>query len=173
MALKYRILSDKTVVPTLNVYPGSQDLTDIDTSCIDLLTKVINNDIKVSGTFIMVNKSYIARPDLISLAVYGTDEYADILCKVNGISNPFELNENDLLFIPDVETIQALRPTVIIPNKFIIDDNNSLIGDWVNTSGRSSNNSLQKQRDQKRSPNEQVVGDRNYVIDHSTGIIIY
>jgi len=40
------------------------------------------------------------RPDLISLSYYGTENYADILCKYNGISNPFSLAKDDLIKVP-------------------------------------------------------------------------
>ena len=43
---------------------------------------------------------------MISLAYYGDDRYGDLLCKINGISNPFEMNENDMLDIPSLETVQ-------------------------------------------------------------------
>ena len=49
---------------------------------IDLLSQVINPDCNVSvSTMLIVNEYYVARPDLISMAVYGTDKYADVLCK--------------------------------------------------------------------------------------------
>ena len=49
---------------------------------VDLLSKVWQNKEPNNGRIIMVNEYYVARPDLISLAVYGSDEYADVLCKV-------------------------------------------------------------------------------------------
>ena len=72
---------------------------------IDLLHKSFDMDKEMSGDFLEVNEYYVARPDLISLAIYGDDKYGDIICKVNGISNPFELNEGMLIFIPSYETI--------------------------------------------------------------------
>lgn len=41
------------------------------------------------------------RPDLVSLAYYGTENYADIICKYNGISNPFSLAKDDIIKIPN------------------------------------------------------------------------
>ena len=52
-----------------------------------------------------VTKEYIARPDLISLDAYGDTMYTDIICKLNGVSNPFELNEGMKLIIPTPEDI--------------------------------------------------------------------
>ena len=74
----------------------------------DLLYKTWNTDKNFSGDYLLVNEYYIARPDLISLAVYGEDRYADIICKVNGISNPFELNEGQIIFIPTIESIENI-----------------------------------------------------------------
>lgn len=42
-----------------------------------------------------------ARPDLVSLRVYGEDTYQDQICKMNGISNPYSLNIDDVLVIPN------------------------------------------------------------------------
>ena len=90
--LNYDILHNK---PTIDIN-GEEGL--------DLLTKSLNFvDGTQQGNFLQVNEYYVARPDLISLAVYGDDRYADIICKLNGISNPFELNEKMVLFIPTLE----------------------------------------------------------------------
>jgi len=66
----------------------------------DLLSKTYIANPDAHGLFIKVTEEYIARPDLISLAAYGVDDYGDMICKANGISNPFEVNEGMLLFIP-------------------------------------------------------------------------
>ena len=59
---------------------------------IDLMSDSFNmSSVAFDGQVIIVNKYYVARPDLVSLAIYGTDDYADIICKINGISNPFPL----------------------------------------------------------------------------------
>lgn len=55
---------------------------------------------------VRIPKSMVARPDLISLATYNDASYADLICKVNGISNMFELNENDVIIIPTYDYIE-------------------------------------------------------------------
>ena len=52
------------------------------------------------GAMYEVEPSQIARPDLLSYDLYGDELYADILCKLNGISNPLELNEGMIIIIP-------------------------------------------------------------------------
>lgn len=47
------------------------------------------------------SEKYAMRPDLISMAMYGTDEYAEYILKFSGISNPFSLCEEDVLKIPN------------------------------------------------------------------------
>ena len=42
-----------------------------------------------------------ARPDLVSVRVYGEDTYQDQICKMNGISNPYALNIDDVLVVPN------------------------------------------------------------------------
>ena len=135
------------------------------TYCKDLLAKSFSGecieDLNVEP--LIVPKDYIARPDLISLAKYGDDKYADLICKLNGISNPFELNEDDLLDIPALSTVRYYSSPNKEANELV--DNNSTIS--------KSKSSKQKKLDQKRSPNEQTIGDKNYVIDRTIGLIFY
>ena len=154
MALDYDILNKKPIINRHGV------------DMYDLATSTINENVNVSGSFIVVNKHYVARPDLLSLAVYGDDKYADILCKINGISNPFELNENDIIIIPNVETIIDMTTSANEQSVFCDDDKREIIDNISNTR-------LQKTVYQERSSNEQLVGDRNYIIDNTHGIVIY
>lgn len=133
---------------------------------IDLLYKTYNTDISYGGEYLLVNEYYIARPDLISLAMYGDDKYADIICKLNGISNPFELNEGQLLFIPTIESIEnILDVTAKSQTTETVNDEET-----INALQRIG---AQKQKNEKRSPNEQTEGDVNYIIDKSLGIVFY
>ena len=106
-----------------------------------------------------ISKSHIARPDLISKMVYNTDMYGDLICKINGISNPFELNEGMLIAIPDIEDI----------TKFIVPDN---FDDTVESDERSSKPKPKLKKD-KRKANEAIVGDSRFKIDSDHRVIIY
>ena len=44
---------------------------------------------------------YHMRPDLVSQMMYDTDEYAEFVLKFAGISNPFSLDDDDVLLIPN------------------------------------------------------------------------
>jgi hypothetical protein len=111
-----------------------------------------------------VTKEYIARPDLISLDAYGDTMFADVICKLNGISNPFELNEGMKLIIPSPESIMDF---VIRPNK-----NESEYIDSIYNS-TSTNKSTSANKNKKRQANEAIVGDTRFKIDSVNGIIIY
>ena len=87
--LDYKILKNKGKLYKKNSNGTTEEF-------LDLLTKSCNSMDSTAGDIIIVNKHYIARPDLISLAVYGSDEYADLICKYNSISNPFELKEKNV-----------------------------------------------------------------------------
>ena len=105
-----------------------------------------------------VSRDYIARPDLISRDAYGDEMYGDIICKLNGISNPFELNEGMILVIPSTEYIDDFS---VLPTADDRDHN------WGNT------NVGGKQKNAKRQSNEAVVGDTRFRIDAKRGVIIY
>lgn len=108
-----------------------------------------------------VTKEYIARPDLISYDAYGDTMFADVICKLNGISNPFELNEGMQLIIPSPENILDFA---VQPSLRDREDN------WGNIGGPLV---TQKTKKSKRQPNEAIVGDSRFKIDTTNGIIIY
>lgn len=109
-----------------------------------------------------VSSKYIARPDLISLDAYGDTMYADVICKMNGISNPFELNEGMRIILPSPEYILdfAVQPEAEESEK----------GDELNNSEIVP---VAKNKNSKRQPNEAILGDQRFRIDSATGIIIY
>lgn len=47
------------------------------------------------------------RPDKLAFNEYGTDEYTEYILKYSGISNPFSLKDDDILFIPDYAEANA------------------------------------------------------------------
>jgi hypothetical protein len=131
---------------------------------IDLLTKTCNEYFNDKDEVIIVNEHYVARPDLISLAVYGDDSYADVICKYNGISNPFELNENDILHIPHINDMEKIINTDVEKNDLVSESNTISVKRKYPT---------QKDKNEKRSPADSVSGEENFVIDKSMGIVFY
>ena len=105
-----------------------------------------------------VTEEYIARPDLISYDAYGDEMYTDVICKLNGISNPFELNKGTKLIIPSPEHIMNF---ITKPSANDIESDEKL------------NRPRAKQKNEKRKPNEAIVGDKRFKIDRTSGVIIY
>lgn len=179
--LDYTILSQK---PTITVVKDN-----VSNTYKDLLTQTFTGVNIEGGKVVMVEKDYVARPDLISLAVYGDDRYADFICKVNGVSNPFELNEDMILYIPDMNNIQkaitGTKFTSDVLDEFKTTSSNkinNIIGTVSSGTGTSYNNketierkkkNLQKYKNERRTPGEQTVTDNNYVIDKTLGLVIY
>jgi hypothetical protein len=157
--LNYKILANKGILLHTNENGISEEFVDLLTKTCDYEQLTFDND-----DIIIVNEHYVARPDLISLAVYGTDEYADIICKYNGISNPFELNENDIIRLPSLYNLDFM--CIKKENKSeLVSDSKSIL--------TRKKYSTQKELDETRSPMESVVGETNYVIDKSMGVIFY
>lgn len=107
-----------------------------------------------------VTKDYIARPDLISYDAYGDAMYADVICKLNGVSNPFELNEGMKLIVPTPEDVK----------KFIIEPS---IKDRDANWGPGEEKTTTKTKKSKRQANEAIMGDTRFKIDKANGVIIY
>lgn len=108
---------------------------------------------------IKLNPNYIARPDLLSYDLYGTDEYMDIICKINGISNPFEMNGEDTIVVPSASDISKfnIQPILLETDE----DKNKY------------NDPKSKQKNEKRKPNETVIGDKRFTIDLKKRVVIY
>lgn len=107
-----------------------------------------------------VTEEFIARPDLISYKAYGDSMFTDIICKLNGISNPFELNVGMKLILPAPEEIHKFSVQPSIKDR---DEN------WgPNTGSRQI-----KTKFTKRQANDAIVGDTRFKIDKTNGIIIY
>ena len=65
-------------------------------------------------TYHVVKPEEEMRIDLISFQYYGTEDYLDILCKFNGISNPFSLIRDQLIRIPTNPTAYFVKTQDII-----------------------------------------------------------
>lgn len=111
-----------------------------------------------------VTEDYIARPDLISKMLYGTDMYGDLLCKLNGISNPFELNVGDILMVPDVSDLGGFLYNA--PREEL----DSTYEESVN--GETKVPPVKRKQD-KRKPNEAIMGETRFKIDNNRNVIIY
>ena len=76
----------------------------------DLTQSMFNpaNDNFVAYNVFKVPHDFIMRPDLISQAVYNNTIYAEIILKFNSISNPFTINEGDLIFVPELDSAKQL-----------------------------------------------------------------
>ena len=111
--------------------------------------------------YMVTEEKYIARPDLISYDFYGDPMYADVICKLNGISNPFELNKGMLLALPALSDIQDFitKPTLNEQESGLKKD------DLVKP--------VPKSKTSKRKPNEAIIGDKRFKINAANRIIMY
>lgn len=147
--LNYSILDLKTPI-------HSDYLNDLVYNMLDYTFQIPQN---YSYNIFEVTSDYIARPDLISYNAYGDSSYADVICKLNGISNPFELNTGMKIILPTPDDIQNF---IIEPSIKDKDEN------WgPNVVSKS------KTKTSKRQANEAIVGDTRFKIDKANRIIIY
>lgn len=166
MALKYSILKLKKNVTFNSDFDECGSVQGI-----DLLGKNLDIENMNLGEYgiVTVTKEYIARPDLISLALYRDDRYADIICKINGISNPFELNEGNVLIYPTTPKLSQLLQNAVVDSNEMIDSR-----DAAKISIQKMNTKGKKLVYQKRSPNEATVNDSNYIYSQELkGILFY
>jgi hypothetical protein len=127
---------------------------------VNLLDKTFRIPPEFSYNIVEISSDYIARMDLLSKRLYGTIRYQDVLCKLNGISNPFELNEGMKLIIPTPDDISSF---IVEPS---IKDRDA---NW----GPSNTMATTKTKKSKRQANEAILGDKRFKIDKARGVIIY
>ena len=113
---------------------------------------------------VSVSKEHVARPDLVSKYVWGDTRHGDLICRLNGIPNPFELNEEDVLIIPDMDEVD---------NFYIHPEYYDVLEDLTSTDKMVSHAPSYKKPKEKRKPNEAVMGDKRFNIDKTNRIIIY
>lgn len=124
---------------------------------VNLLDKTFRIPKEFSYNIVEITSDYIARMDLLAKQLYGDIRYQDVLCKLNGISNPFELNEGMVLVIPSPDNIMSFMKTPTIAE---CDETNNV-------------KPVAKNKNEKRKPNEAIIGDSRFKIDRERGIIIY
>jgi hypothetical protein len=61
-----------------------------------------------TGGAILINEFENMRPDLIADRVYGKIQLWDVLLKYNGISNPFSIQSDDILYGPAGSALDAM-----------------------------------------------------------------
>ena len=70
---------------------------------VDLAASIFSKSAAGLNTYqtVKLTSHYQMRPDKVAFAEYGTDEYTEYILKYSGVSNPFSIDEDDVLFIPD------------------------------------------------------------------------
>lgn len=59
----------------------------------------------------IVSDDLVMRPDLVAKIYFGNSNKLDAILKFNGISNPFSMDEGDIILVPDPEDMKtAFKP---------------------------------------------------------------
>jgi hypothetical protein len=83
---------------------NKNDITDYNGNVIkDLTTSIFSKNSTMVKDYevIKINDYYQMRPDLVSQNMYDTTKYTEFVLKYSGISNPFTLDKDDVLMIPN------------------------------------------------------------------------
>lgn len=130
-----------------------------DETIVNLLDKTFLIPNKFEYNVVEVPKECVARMDLIAKQIYGDSSFSDLLCKINGISNPFELNEGDMVVCPSVADLGKFYYIELPSEK--------------EDSEGNPNKPIPKGIKEKRKPNEAVIGDKRYKVDRANKVIVY
>lgn len=71
---------------------------------VDLCKNVFSKGAQIRDyKIVRMSDMFHMRPDLVSQAMYNDDQFAEFILKFSGISNPFTLDDDDVLMIPNEE----------------------------------------------------------------------
>lgn len=149
--LNNSILREK---PTKKHYKTKEEM-------VDLASQTFVFPMDFEYTVAEVTEATEARPDILSYDMYGSDMYGDLICKVNGISNPFDLSVGTIVIIPAAESL----------SKFFTRETADL--DATRDTNTHYGTPKPKRRNERRRPNEAVLGDVRYKVDKANKIIYY
>lgn len=130
-----------------------------------------------SAQVIQVTSEFVSRPDLLSKEVYGSEEYAGIICKVNGISNPIELNDGMLIALPAPDILDKFVVQESLDEVYWSDNQEN--GKTPTNGGVQKNNKNyqlpipRKSTDKNRRPNEALATDKRFNIDKISKRVVY
>lgn len=84
---------------------------------VDLSDSIFNSNLKaVTCSFYKVTKEMQMRPDLLSIASFGEDTYAEMIVKYSEICNPFAIEEDDVIAVPSLNSVYNEVKDVILSN---------------------------------------------------------
>ena len=85
---------------------------------VDLTDSIFKSKISETGVFsyFRVGRNMDMRPDKLSVAAYGSDEYTEMVMKYSMVDNPFALEYNDFLVIPSLTSVYSDVKDAIISN---------------------------------------------------------
>ena len=131
-----------------------------------------------SANIIQVTSEFIGRPDLLSKEVYGSEEYAGIICKVNGISNPIELNKDMLIALPAPDILDKFVVQESLDEVYWSEPENQENGKNGSTGNSNTNKKYQlptpkTSTDKNRRPNEALATDKRFNIDKISKRVVY
>lgn len=83
------------------------EITFKDQQILNLADSIFDLSKSLNTTYVpyKLTSDYKMRPDLISISGFGTDEYTEIILKLNGIINPFSVDENDVILMPNIDDV--------------------------------------------------------------------
>ena len=96
---------------------------DSETEAIDLSEGIFdpNKAMTQICSVFKVRKEYEMRPDLVSVALYGTSDYAEMILKYSLINNPFALEKDDLIYAASLSDIYTPVKESEVDNNGVFD----------------------------------------------------
>lgn len=131
-----------------------------DEEMVDLLGSSFEIPNSYQCQVIPIDPGYEGRMDLIADTIYNDELYGDMLNHLNGPGNPFEVTEGQNIIVPALDSLMD----------FYQEPAKAWSEQHINA---QQNRPKPKARNEKRKPNEAVIGDKRFNIDPLSKIIVY
>ncbi len=127
----------------LNSIESAPEIERYGETIIDLTQKMSNDRAKITTKDIrktyIISGDMVAKPTILAKFIYGREDSVDLMCHINGYSNPFSINAGDKIIVPEEEAVyrmfnmtdsefQNKAINAINKKTFSVDPNRNLLG---------------------------------------------
>ena len=126
---------------------------------VDLMSNTFTIPDDFQADVLAMEDGFEGRSDLVSDQAYMDEMHMDVICKLNGVSNPFEMNNDSMVVLPKYEHMYDF---VQYPSD-----------KWKEDPKKEKSVPRPLTKSEKRKPNQAVIGDPRFNIDPSSKIVVY
>ncbi len=107
------------------------------------VVKINRNEVKIDN-WIRIDADNEMNIDALSIAAYGTPDAFDLLCKFNGISNPLSIKTDDIIAIPNLNSLLANMKKLNPKSMMLTEKDKSTLSKEIESTSKSPSKKSQR-----------------------------